>query len=502
MQSTTLEPPPLLTPVSSEDLGQLQLFLPTLKVISYRGPGQTGGVSNSLEPVVKRLGTRVHWFAVEEESVPHENNRPLSRTIPTLETPGFAFYTPRVSSAIYERHAQITFEYLWPLLHGMPEKAVFDAENWKAFRALNEVVASDSLSVSSESFPTLCWLHDYQLPLIAPLMSMQAGLIICQFWHVPWPEPEVIVNSPIGKELVDALLCNRLIGFHTTEYATNFLNTVKELFPNANVDMLKMEVRRRRTQTRVKVMPLGIDFSLWQRTARSSRPVAEAVAVKYRLANQIILGVDRLDYTKGILEKLEGIELFLETSPDAHRRFHYVQIAQPPQAATTAFIEYEKAVTAKIDSINDRFRLNGWQPIITFTGSLTQPELAAWYQAADILVVNSIKDGLNLIAKEFIACRQDEQGVLVLSRKAGCQAELSQGAIMVDADSPVSIAQAISRALKMEVEEKRRRMTMMRRVVGWNQLHDWALGFLRQAIQGRNGSNAIDPRSFDFASLG
>lgn len=495
---STAQSPPLLTPVSSDDLGQLQLYLPTLKVLSYRGPGQTGGVSSSLEPVVKRLGTRVHWFAVEEESVPQEKGRSGSRRVPTLETPGFAYYTPKVPSIIYERHAQVAYEYLWPLLHGMPEKAVFDAENWKAFRALNEVVASDSLSVSSESFPTLCWLHDYHLPLVAPLMSMQAGLIICQFWHVPWPEPEAIVNSPVGKELVDALLCNRVIGFHTTEYATNFLNTVVELFPNAQVDMLKMEVRRRRNTTRVMVMPLGIDFSLWQRQARSSRPVAEAMAVKYRLANQIVLGVDRLDYTKGILEKLDGLELFLSNSPNLHRRFHYVQIAQPPQSQCESFARYEEAVKAKVKAVNDKFEVDGWQPIIYFGGHFTQQELAAWYQAADILVVNSLRDGLNLIAKEFVACRQDEQGVLVLSRRAGCAAELSAGALMVDADASQSIAQALTQALSMEVEEKRRRMTLMRRVVGWNQLHDWALGFLKHAIQGRAQA---DPRSFDFASL-
>lgn len=486
---SSLQSPPLLTPLSREDFQELELFLPTLKVISYTGPGQSGGVSKSLEPVVKRLGTKVHWFAIEGQSLPNQDT----------PTEGFSFYSPKVPALLAERHKKAANEYLFPLLHGLTDKAKFDPENWKAFRQVNEIVASDSLSVSSQSFPTLCWLHDYQVPLAAPLMSMQAGLIICQFWHVPWPEPEVIINSPIGKELVEALLCNKLIGFHTTEYATNFLNTVKELFPNAQVDVLKMEIRRRRSHTRVVVMPLGLDFSLWQKLARSNKPKAEAMGVKHRLANQVLLGVDRIDFTKGVLEKLEGIERFLEANEIWHRRFHYVQVCHSVKTPGAAPSDYEVLVESKIEAINKRFASNGWQPILAVKEYLDQNELAAWYQAADVLLVNSIKDGLNLIAKEYVACRQDEQGSLILSKQTGSSAELSQGALIVDPESPDSIANAISQALSMEVEEKRRRMNSMRRVVGWNQLHDWALGFLRQSIQGRHSAHPGIPLDYTDA---
>ncbi|HEY9717442.1 MAG TPA: trehalose-6-phosphate synthase [Trichormus sp.] len=481
---TATHMPPLLSPVSTDELGQLQLHLPTLKVVSYRGPGESGGVPTSLEPVVTRLGTKIHWFALS--GVP---------TDPENQPAGFAFYNPQVPATLIERHQKIATGHLWPLLHGMPEKATFDFENWKSFRQLNEVLASEVLSVSSQSFPTLVWLHDYQLSLVAPLLSMQAGVLLCQFWHVPWPAPQVFSQSPIAKELIDALLCNRVLGFHTTEYATNFLNTVQELVPNAQVDMLKMEVRRRRQTTKIVVMPLGIDFGLWQRLAKAARPVAEAISVKYRLANQIVLGVDRLDYTKGVLEKLDGIDAFLENSPSWQRRMHYVQLAQEPQSTDPAFQNYVEKVKQRVAAINTKYGKDGWEPIIFIPGHIEQSELAAWYQAADVLAVNPIRDGLNLIAKEYVASRQDEQGALVLSRNAGCAAELAQGALVINPHDPKEFANALQQALTMEVEEKRRRMTSMRRVVGWNQLHDWALGFLRHSLGGKNSNVPMNTQS-------
>lgn len=471
---TSAKSPPLLSPVSTDDLGQLQLYLPTLKVISYRGPGQSGGVPTSLEPVVKRLGAKVHWFAID--GVPSQPSHAEAQGA------AFAFYNPQIPQPLLEKHNQIANGYLYPLLHGMPEKAKFDSENWKSFRQLSELIASESLKVSSESFPTLCWLHDYQLALVAPLMSMQAGIILCQFWHVPWPSPSVMIQSPVARELVESLLSNKIIGFHTTEYALNFLNTVQELLPNAIVDVLKMEVRRRSTLTKIVVMPLGIDFSLWQQFAKSTRPIAEAIGVKHRLANQVVLGVDRLDYSKGVLEKLHGLERFLETQTNWHKRFHYVQLAQPPLSNEADFVSYAKAVEEKVEAINNKYENSGWKPILFIPGQFDQTELAAWYQAADVLTVNSVKDGLNLIAKEYVASRLDEQGALVLSKLAGCSAELAQGALLVDPHDPDDFASNLSQALTMGVEEKRRRMTSMRRVVGWNQLHDWALGFLREAL--------------------
>src|SRR3990167_6195031 len=162
----TIQQPCLLSPVTAEDLTHLQFHLPSVKVISYTGPGQSGGVSLSLEPVVKQLGARVDWIALS--GIPEADKAPI---------PGFSFYKPTIPSSIMAGHAQACLEYLWPLMHGMSDRAVFSMDAWKSFRHLSGLVAAEVLSLSAQSFPTLCWLHDYHMALIAPLVSLKSGMI-------------------------------------------------------------------------------------------------------------------------------------------------------------------------------------------------------------------------------------------------------------------------------------------------------------------------------------
>jgi trehalose 6-phosphate synthase len=463
--------PPLLAPLTQEDLGHLQVHLPALKIISFRGPGHSGGVVASLSPLTKQLGTQVSWIALSGVPAADSNN-----------SGGFSFHRADVAADYAESQGRAIYDYLWPLLHGLEDKAHFDMDAWRSFRQLSQTIAQSSFKVPSRSFPTLVWIHDFEMALVPPLLPTDAGVILCHFWHAPWPEAAVIAASPIGKELVESLLHNRVVGFHTQEYAANFLATVRVLVPGADVDVSKLTVKYRGNTTRVVAMPLGIDFQYWQRVSRSSRVDAESLTVHHRLAQQVLLGVDRLDYTKGITEKLDGLECFLKNNADWHRRFHYVQLVQPSELKLPALEEYRQQVIKRVEAINSQFGADGWEPILYMESQLTHAQLAAWYQAADILLVTPVRDGLNLIAKEFVACRLDEQGVAIVSKQAGVACELVSGAVLVDALSPASIADAMQRALVMPVEEKRRRMQSMRHVVGWNRLHDWACGFLRFAI--------------------
>jgi trehalose 6-phosphate synthase len=463
--------PPLLAPLTQEDMGTLQVHLPALKIISYRGPGQSGGVVTSLSPLTKQLGTKVHWIALS--GVPTGDESQL---------PGFSFHKAELPAALADSSAKAINDYLWPLLHGLPERANFDQEAWRSFRQLNNSIANQSLRAVSQSFPTLIWLHDFEVSLVPSMLPSDAGVVLSHFFHAPWPDPATIKRSPVGVELVESLLANRILGFHTNEYLGNFLETVKEVLPKAVVDKASASVEYRGCHTTVVSMPLGIDFNYWQRLARANRVAAESIPVKYRLAQQVLLGVDRLDYTKGIIEKLSGLETFLERNQGWQRRFHYVQLAQPGESRSQSFDDYRGEVVRRVNAINEKYRVDGWEPIVYIEGNQAHNELAAWYQAADVLVVTPVRDGLNLIAKEYVACRTDEQGSIVLSNRAGSSCELVSGALLVDPLSKQEIADALSQALTMGVEEKRRRMVSMRHVVGWNRLHDWACGFLRQAI--------------------
>jgi len=477
--NSAITTPVLLSPITDEEIERLELFLPTVNVISYAGPGVTGGVPDSLEPVVRRLGTRVNWFALSELPQANSDFAPPSKG---SAGSGFSYYAPLAPKRLFDAHQKVVNGYLWDLLHGFVSKSTFDPEAWKSFRALCQSVASECITTASESFPTICWLHDYQLALAAPVLASQHGIVLSQFWHAPWPKPEIIASSPIGRELVQSMLHNKLIGFHTDEYAENFLKTVALLLEDAVVDLTNYKATYQGRTTAIAVLPLGVDMPYWQELAAASKPYSEALAEKLGLANQFILGVERLEYTKGILERLNGLELMLKTNPSEHRRFHYVQISQEAKIDGTAQLEYARQVEAKIASINKEYGRDGWQPVIHLKGKLNHQQLAAWYQAATALSINSLSDGINVIAKEFVACRNDQQGVLILSKAAGCARELAQGAYLVDPKSPAEISQALKLSLSIDIEEKRRRMNSMRDVLTWNQLHNWALSFLRLAM--------------------
>jgi trehalose 6-phosphate synthase len=449
------------------------LHLPTVNVISFAGPGTTGGVAASLEPVIKRLGTRVNWFALTNNPQTHSNSA----------TTGFAYHTAQIPERAVASLEEFAQGYLWDLFHGNPHRAKFDPIAWKNFRQLCDMVASECITLASESFPTICWLHDYQLALTSPILASQRGILLCQFWHVPFPKVEVLSQSPIGKEITQALLHNKLIGFHTEEYAANFIDAVAYFYPEAQIDRSLKVINLSGHQTRLAVMPLGVDLAYWHKLAMETKPHSEALARHYNLAQEFIIGIDKLDYTKGIIERLNGLEQFLDSYPQWQRRFHYVQLSQPNSTqASPAQKQYENDVDNRINEINQRFARDNWQPILHIKEHLGHKKLAAWYQATSALSINSLSDGLNLLAKEFVACRHDELGVLILSQNTGAACELQNGALLVNPRKKDELAKAFNEALTLSWEEKRSRMLSLRHAIGWNQLISWALGFLGQAL--------------------
>lgn len=200
------------------------------------------------------------------------------------------------------------------------------------------------------------------------------------------------------------------------------------------------------------------------------------------MTGKVVLGVDRLDYAKGVLEKLAGLESFFSEHPQWRQRLHYVQIGQIGPTSQEQFAAYAQAVADKVVEINAKFGTAEWQPIVFIGKHLQSSQLAAWYQLADVLAVSPIRDGVNLIAKEFVASRLDEQGVLILSQRAGLASELAEGAIVIDPAASDRFTDGLLVALTMPESDSRQRMRLMRQTIGTNRLHDWAVNFLREAI--------------------
>lgn len=455
-----------------------RLVLPSLSVVSYKGPGDGGGVSLTLEPLVRQLGVKVNWIGVS--GLPDENQLLPDNSF--AMRPSFAFHKVKLSQDVIDQHSRFCTDYLMPLLHGMPAAANFDQRDWVGYQELNTMVSAKVLKDFSYSLPSLCWVHDYHLAKVAQHLVIQHGIVANQFWHVPWPSVDVITTSPIGLNLVEALLANSVLGFHTVDYALNFMKAVKSLVKQASVNEAEMTIHYHGRKTQIVSMPLGIDFAYWQELSRSVRPRSQVLSKEYALASQVLLGIDTFEPTKGMDAKLEAIELYMQQNPSQLRRFHYVQLVQKLDSPSRELADSRARLIARIEQINKQYAQDGWQPIVLIEDTLPQASLSAWYQCCDVLLVTPKADGLNLIAKEFVASREDELGVLILSRQAGSSYELSNGALLVSAFNAQEITGAIGQALAMGVEEKRKRMLSMRHVVSWNQLKDWAINFLSRSV--------------------
>jgi trehalose 6-phosphate synthase len=470
-----------LPSITEEEIGRLEPFLPTVNIISYTGPGAAGAVSTSLEPVVKRLGTRVNWFALAE--LPRSSDfSPTARGhLNGAGDTGFCYYEPRTSTRQLEAHQKVANGYLWNLLSGQPDHNQFDLEAWKSFRALCQSVASECITTASESFPTICWLHDYQLTLAAPVLASQTGILLSQFWHAPWPEASLMASSPIARELVEALLHNKLIGFHSERHADNFLNTVALVLPDAVVDLKKRTVSYRRRSVRVSVLPQGIDMQYWQKVAETASPGASLRKI-YGLKSDVILSVDRLERSSGILEKLNAIEKLLLKEPARAKTFNYVQVSHEAKLSSEVENDYADLVTARIANINTKFGKDSWTPVMHLSGKLDHLQLAAWYQTATVFLASSNAESTGAVAKEFVACRTDDNGALVISKTLSCAREFSQGAYTTAGTSGEDLNCALLQALSATTHDINKRMISMRYVLLWNQLQNWALQFLSQAL--------------------
>ncbi|MGE5139585.1 MAG: alpha,alpha-trehalose-phosphate synthase (UDP-forming) [Rudaea sp.] len=449
-----------------------------LIVVSNRGPYHLhrtktgmrrektiGGLVTSILPMLEMFGgVWVAWGRPEGryESAPGQPGFDL-RYIHLTAAQEQAYYHGLANSA------------LWPLSHYFLGRVRYDDSQWASYVDVN---AQFGNAVLEEAGPgDLVWVHDYHLALV-PRFLREKGLSarLAFFWHIPFPAAEVFRTLPWRKALLEGLLSCDLIGFHIPEYAENFIETAVEVL-GAQPDGDEISYAGR--TTRVLARPIGIDYQAVHREATSPRTEERVQHLRRTLEGQaIIFGVERMDYTKGILERLKAIGYLLEHHPELHGKVTLIQAVTPSRSEVEAYRQQKREIDEVVGRVNGRFSDGFWIPIRYLYRAISPAELISYYRAADIALVTPLRDGLNLVAKEYVASRVNSDGVLILSEFAGVARQLPE-ALLVNPYSVEEMAGALVQALLMPVEEQRRQMQPMQARIAEQDISWWAKEFLK-----------------------
>jgi len=453
-------------------------------VIEVQRPAS--GLVTALEPVMRACsGT---WIAHGAGSADRDTVDARDHVMVPPERPSYrirrVWLTPEEEQGYYYGFAN---EGLWPLCHIAHTRPVFRNEDWQEYRRVNQRFA-DVVVQESQTEDPIVLVQDYHFALLPRMVRERLpDATIITFWHIPWPNFESFGILPWREEILDGMLGSSILGFHTQSHCNNFFDTV-DRFLEARVDRETFSVSYRGDPTEVRRYPISIE---WPPVAlRNQAGVAESRgAVRERLslpaAMKLGVGVDRLDYTKGILERFRAVERLLELEPQWIGRFAFIQVAAPSRSTIHAYQNLETRVHELAQAINARFGRDGYQPIVLLVEHHDVNQVYELYRAADVCYVSSLHDGMNLVAKEFIAARDDDQGVLILSQFTGAARELAE-ALIVNPYDINQAAAALHLALDMKPEEQRVRMRSMRSLVQEFNVYRWAGRMLIDAARMRH----------------
>ncbi|HXK08270.1 MAG TPA: trehalose-6-phosphate synthase [Vicinamibacteria bacterium] len=366
-------------------------------------------------------------------------------------------------------------EGLWPLCHIAHTRPIFRSEDWRLYQEVNRRFA-DAVSEEVDSADPILLVQDYHFALLPRMIRERLPrATVITFWHIPWPNSEQFGICPWRDEILAGLLGSSILGFHTQFHCNNFIDGV-DRFLESRIDREQNAVVHQGQRTLVRPYPISIEWpSGWLRTAPSVPECRAGVFADLRLPRDALLGVgvDRLDYTKGIEERLLAVERLLERSPPLRGRFTFVQLAAPSRTVIPQYRQVNEIVERVAARINERFAEGDYRPVILRRAHHEPPEVFRYYRAADVCYVSSLHDGMNLVAKEFVAARDDERGVLVLSHFTGAARELTE-ALSVNPYDLEEASAALSAALQMPADEQRDRMRAMRTLVAEFNVYRWA----------------------------
>jgi trehalose 6-phosphate synthase/phosphatase len=450
-----------------------------------RVEASSGGLVTALLPVLRnRGGMWIGWPGTET---------PVREFASALAAASAeAGYTlvpvPLEAGEVRDFYLGFSNEIIWPLFHDMPSLCNFDAGYWRTYCGVNRKYAR---AVKARARPSdFIWVHDYHLMNLAEeLKRLGVKSRVGFFLHIPFPSPDVFLKLPWRRPLLASLLRFDLLGFQTSRDRRNFVECVRTLAPEVRLQGRGNVVRARSAagMTRIGTFPISIDFAAFRHRA-AAPDVAQKAQELHRLLprRRLVLGVDRLDYTKGIPLRLRAFQGLLTRYPEMRGRLSLLQVVVPSREDIPQYHRLRTEIEQLVGKINGAYaRPGGWVPVWYEYRSLTRLELLAYYRAADIALVTPLKDGMNLVAKEYCACSIEEDCVLILSEFAGAAPQLARdgkGALLVNPYDIEGVAEAIRRAFAMPAAERTARMRRMRRAIQRQDVFEWVDSFLRVAI--------------------
>lgn len=422
-----------------------------------------GGLVTALEPVLE--ATRGRWIAHGSGDADFDVVDAREEIEVPPGRPSYALSRVRLTrDEIDLYYESFSNQVLWPLCHLVFVRPRFSEVAWQTYQSVNRKFANRVAETAGDSAVVL--VQDYHLALLPGLLSrLREDLTVAIFWHIPWPPAEVFETCPWAVDLIRGMSAASLVGFHTESYVENFLDSARRVGPGPG-------------QARVAAHPISIAWPAELPDRSSGRDFLRSVGID---TSSVILGVDRIDYTKGIPQRLDGYARFLRENRDWRKRVTYVQLGSPSRTGIEEYETLGAEVEEKVAAINSELGEDDWKPVVYEPRNIPQEQLQLYLAGSDCALVTPLHDGMNLVAKEYVAACVEEDGALVLSERAGAAEELAE-AILVNPWSEGSIADGVRTALEMGSEERRSRMRALRKRVRSHDVFDWAEDLLADAV--------------------
>ena len=440
------------------------------------------GLTEALDPVMR--ASKGTWVAYGSGDADRKVVDAHSRVAVPPERPEYTLRRVWLTKEELEGfYLGLANEALWPLCHVTFTPPIFRESDWNTYKKVNQIFADVILQEAADR-KAVVLVQDYHFALLSRLIKERnPELTVGQFWHIPWPTHEIFRTCPWQEEILDGLLGNDLLGFHVQSFCNNFLETVENTL-EAKIDRNESTVTYRNKTTLVQPFPISVDFDTLSQCAMTREVEQEMEKLRNELnleSKYVGIGIDRIDYTKGIPERIQALDKLLEDFPSYRGKVVFIQAGMPSRTRIETYQNVNRRIDELTGSINAKYGNDSWKPLVMISRQLAPVTLAALRRLANFCVVSSLHDGMNLVAKEFVSSRVDGDGVLILSRFTGAATEL-KSALLINPYDIADFARKIKEALEMPEAERRQRMKTMQGAVASNNIYRWGAATVSRLI--------------------